>query len=104
MRVDVRDKLRGFGNDLGKRRPVSVSTCHRKPIEAAEHLVLTVPKASYRACTSEIGVYTISRDFGENGVGHGSTKGPQRAGLGVEPHTHTLFIGNVLGGNRGQFH
>ncbi len=104
MREDVGYKFRCFRNDLGKRTTVHVSACCGKPIKATEHLVFAVPKARYRACACDVGVHTVGRNFGYGNVAHDSTKRLQGAGFGVEAHTHTLFIGNILGGKSRQLH
>ena len=104
MGEDVGDKLRWFRNDLGKRTTAGVSASHCKTIEATEHLVFAVPKARDWACAGEVGVYTVSRNIGYGDVAHGSTKRSQGAGFGVKPHAHSLFIRNVVGGERRQVH
>src|ERR1700692_1751919 len=101
MRKDVGHKVRWFGNDLGQRGTGDVSPCHRKTIEAAEHFVFAVPEARDGPSAGDVGLHTTRRNLGYRDFSHSSTKRPQGSGFGVKTHTHGLFIGNVLGGERG---
>ena len=83
MREDVGDKLRWFGNDLGKRRTGGVSPCHCETIEAAEHLVFSVPEERDETRAGDVGVHTVRRNVGYRDVAHGATKRPQGAGFSV---------------------
>src|SRR5580704_4064592 len=104
MREDEGDKRWWFGNDLGKRRTGGISACHGKTIEAPEYPVLAVPETrdGPRAC--DVGVHTVGCNVGYGDVAHGSTKRLQGAGFSVESHTHSLFMVNVMGGERRQCH
>src|SRR5216684_2491408 len=103
-RVRERASLIRSAAPYSNKMSVHVSACCGKPIKATEHLVFAVPKARYRACACDVGVHTVGRNFGYGNVAHDSTKRLQGAGFGVEAHTHTLFIGNILGGKSRQLH
>src|ERR1700761_9198154 len=85
-------------------RPVDMAPGDGKPIEAAERVMLALPKACDRTSSSEKGKHLAGRDLLYGHLPRGATKRPKDASFRTKAHAHRLLMADIASDSLGKLH